>query len=272
MWQSLLGSAYTHKILHYSEYDQKRGRTEFASQLWKEWADLVSPLDPGAEWQGGVHYNAACSLALAGDGDGALEELREALELRPSLTAWSRRDSDLEILHEHPQYRDLFAPSYWWAALESGPQAEAIADQFMRSLSMFRASVERVPPEAWREGETLYQRPAGLALHITQTIYNYSALEAGERSDDPLVAVRWQERDSSKLPSQPELLEFLDKAEARLAAFIANADLQAKEEQFPWMGFTLLSRAVYLLRHTGHHSADLAMELQRRGLRPPEWQ
>lgn len=272
MWESLVGTGYTHKLLHYSEYDQERGKTQLASQLWKEWAQLVSPLDSGPEWQGGVHYNAACSLALTGDPEGALEELRRGLKLRPSLTAWSRRDSDLEILHDHPEYRALFAPEYWWEALEAGPQAESVADQFLRTLSMFRICVARFPGEGWREGESLYLRPAGLALHIAQTIYNYSAQEADERTDEPLMQVSWQQREASKLPSQAELLELLDKAGERLARFIAQADLEAKEDMFPWTGFTLFSRAIYTLRHTQHHLADLAMELKRRGLKPPEWQ
>jgi hypothetical protein len=272
LWESIVQTAYSHKLAHYSQYYQDRGRVEEASQLWKEWAGLVSPLDAGPEWQGGVHYNAACGLALAGDREGALRELGMGLELRPGLKAWSRRDSDLEILHGLPEYRDLFAPAHWWEALESGPQAEAIADQFIRALSMLRIAVQGFSEEAWRQGETLYQRPAGVALHIVQTIYSYSALEAGERTDEPLTQVNWQERDSSRLPSQHELLQFLDQAEERLAYFIGRSDLEAKEDIFPWTGFSVLSRALYTLRHAQHHLADMAMELQRRGLRPPDWQ
>ncbi len=86
------------------------------------------------------------------------------------------------------------------------------------------------------------------------------------------MKVSWEERDSSKLPSQEDLQRFLDTLERRLANFIVKADLQAKEELFPWTGFTVLSRALYTLRHTQHHLADMAMELQRRGLKPPNWQ
>ena len=272
MWEAIVGNAYTHKLSHYSEFYQEGGRVDEASRLWSDWAETVSPLDPGPEWQGGVHYNAACSLALAGDTEGALTELQKGLELRPSLKTWSRRDSDLESLHDLPEYKELFAPGYWWDALEANPQAEALADQFMRALSMFRLSINTFPDKEWREGETLYQRPAGLALHIVQTIDQYSALKPGDSSDDPLTRINSEDRDSVKLPSQEELLGYLAKVEERLANFIVKSDFQAEEKLFLWTGFTVLSRAMYNLRHTQHHLADMAMELQRRGFTPPDWQ
>jgi tetratricopeptide (TPR) repeat protein len=272
MWESLVGSAYTHKLAHYAEFYMDRGRQNEAAELWSEWAEHVSPLDAGPEWQGGVHYNAACSLALAGDRERALEELRKGLELRPSLKPWSRRDSDLAALHDLAEYKKLFAPSYWWEALEANPQAEALADQFMRALSMFRLAVSAFPEEGWLEGETNYQRPAGMGLHILQTIDFYSAVRHGDRSGDDLTQINWQVRDASKLPSQKELLRSLDRVEKRLANFITAAELQAEEEIFPWTGFTVFGRMMYTLRHTQHHLADMAMELQRRGLNPPSWQ
>jgi tetratricopeptide (TPR) repeat protein len=272
LWDEIVGIAYSHKLNHYSQFYQDHGQQEEAGQLWSEWVELVSPLDEGPEWQGNVHYNAACSLTLAGDTEGALVELRKGLELRPSSKAWSRLDSDLESLHNLPEYKELFAPAFWWEALEANPQAEAVADQFMRTLSMFRIAVSTFPEEAWREGDSLYQRPAGLALHIAQSIDLYSALKPGDRSEDPLTQIAWEERDAAKLPSQEELLGYLEKVEVRLASFIAVSDFQADEKLFPWTGFTILSRAQYNLRHAQHHLADMAMELQRRGFRPPDWQ
>ncbi|MFA9406701.1 MAG: DinB family protein [Anaerolineales bacterium] len=272
LWDEIVGSAYSHKLMHYSQFYQEQGQKEEAGQLWSEWAELVSPLDEGPEWQGNVHYNAACSLALAGDAQGALLELRKGLELRPSSKAWSRQDSDLDILHDLPEYKELYAPAYWWEALEANAQAEAVADQFLRTLSMLRIAVSTFPESEWRVGESLYQRPASLALHIVQSIDFYSALKPGDSSEDPLTQINWEERNSSKLPSQEELLGFLDKVEERLANFIAKSDFQAEEKLFLWTGFTVLSRAMYNLRHTQHHLADMAMELQRRGLTPPDWQ
>jgi tetratricopeptide (TPR) repeat protein len=271
-WQALLANFYTHKLLHYSDYYAKQNRNEEAGRLWGGWAEQVETLDPSPEWQGGVHYNAACSLALSGDREGALKELRKGLELRPSLKTWSRHDSDLAALHDDPRFRELFAPEYWWKALEAGPQVEALADQFLRALSMLRAAVATCPEGEWRSGETLYQRPAGLALHIAQTIDLYSTVKAGQGSGDPLSNISWEERDSERFPPPGEFLRYLDVAEQRLAHFLTTSDLMADESLFNWTGSTQLSRALYMLRHTQHHLADLAMELKRRGMRPPDWE
>lgn len=271
MWETLVGAAFSHKLMHYTDFYHERGQHEVVSRLWAEWVDLVSPLDEGADWQGGVNYNAACSLALAGDEQGALDKLRVGLDLRPNLRGWSRRDSDLALLHDLPEYKALIAPDYWWEALEAGPQAEAISDQYIRSLTTFRVAVNSCPENEWLQGETLYQRPAGLALHIAQSINYYSAIKSGEEYGDALMEINWQERDSSNLPSQKEMLQFIDKVERRLAHFIANANLEAKEELFPWTGFTILGRTVYALRHMTHHLADLIMELKHRGVQPPSW-
>jgi hypothetical protein len=272
MWESLVSAAYDHKLIHYSEYYQRRGRMKEAGRLWKEWAALVSPLDDAEEWQGRVRYNAACGLAVAGDAEGALVELRIAVAQRPSLKTWSRLDADLDNLHDLREYRDLFAPSYWWEAIEANPGAEALADQFLREHSMLRIAINECPEGEWLEGDTLYRRPAGLALHIVQTIDNYSTRKPGEGADHPLTRIRWQERDSAKLPSQDALLQYLEHAEQRLAGLISSSDLMAKEEMFPWTGSSILSRLLYTLRHSQHHLADLITELERRGYGPAGWE
>jgi hypothetical protein len=271
VWESLVGSAYTHKLAHYAELYADRGQQESTSRLWSEWAGLVSPLDDGAEWQGGVHYNAACSLALAGDRPGALKELERSLELRPSLRSWSRRDSDLESLHDLPEYKALYAPAYWWDAIETGPLVDALADQYMRLFSMLRMAIDNCPEAEWSQADTRYRRPAGLALHILQSIGFYSALEAGDQLEDALMQINWQERDSAKLPARDDVRRFIDNVEKRTANFLAKADLTSEEEQFPWTGSTVLGRIVYSLRHAQHHLADLIAEVHRQRPGAVEW-
>jgi hypothetical protein len=272
MWEMLVGSFYSHKLLHYSQFYEDHNRKKDVGMLWKEWADSVAPLDPGPDWQGGVHYNAACSLALVGDKDAALEELKKGLDLRPGLKTWSRLDSDLDVLHDDPDYQAYFAPDYWWQAFDAGPQAEALADQWLRMFSMLRNAINVLPAEEWISGETLYQRPAGLVLHILQSIDYYAGLVQGDGSEHELTQIGWQERDAAKFPDQAAIQEYLDVVEQRLASFLVKADFQAEEKLFNWTGKTVLSRTLYSLRHAGHHLADLAMELQRRGFEPPNWE
>jgi hypothetical protein len=271
-WQNSLGSFFSHKLIHFSEFYTKHERNQETSRLWTEWAELVSPLDASSDWQGLTRYNAACGLALVGDAEGALKELQKSLELRPGLKSWSRRDSDLEILHQNPRFRELFAAAYWWEAIDAGPLAEALADQFLRTLFMLKDTIAACPETSWREGEKPYQRPAGVSLHIAQTVDLFSTIKPGEGSGDPLSSINWEDRDASRLPSMVNLLAYLEMVEERMARFLAVSDLEAEETLFPWTGSTLLSRAIYTLRHTEHHLAELAMELQRRGVKAPDWQ
>jgi len=272
LWVEIVGVSYTHPLFHMAEYYIEYGQQQKASQLWQEWGKLVAPLDDSSEWQGLVHYNMACSLALSGSRDQAIFELRQALELRPNLKAWSKQDPDLNSLQSMPEYKVLYAPAYWWKAIDANTMAEALADQFMRTLSMLREAMRAFPSEEWRKGDTPYQRPAGLALHIVESLQSYSVLKPGEYAEDAGLDVNWEEKDSSKLPGQEKLLTYLDEVEENLARFLAAADLKATEELFRWTGSTILSRAVFMLRHTQHHLSEMCLELHIRGLQAPEWQ
>lgn len=271
MWESLVQRLYSHKLFHYSEFYQDEGKKDLNSQLWTEWAELVSPLDPGDSWQGRVHYNAACGLALAGDPEGALARLSKSLELAPGMKTWARLDGDFSSLHESARFKQLIATDSWWEALGKDPQTEAVADQFIRTFTMLRSAVKAFPEEAWKQGESNYQRPVGLALHITQTLGMFSAMGPGDHVDEALMHINWENPDATAFPDQDEFLRFLDVVEEAMARFLVKADLNSEEVQFPWTGSTKLSRALYTLRHTQHHLADMAMELQRRGLKPPDW-
>jgi hypothetical protein len=271
LWEIIVQVAYSHKLMHFSEFYIRRGEPERSGELWGDWAKLVAPLDTSESWQGRVRYNAACGLALAGDRAGALTELRVSLELQPGMKPWARRDPDLTILHDLPEFKELITTDYWWEALEAGPQAEAVADQCVRTMTMLREAVSTFPEEEWTRGDTNYQRPAGLALHIAQTIAMYSAQKPGESLEDPLMQVHWENPDPGVFPDRTTFLDFLDRVEQKLALLLKETNLESAEDQFPWTGSTKLSRILYTLRHTQHHLADMAMELARRGMQPPDW-
>lgn len=271
LWQSIVQTAYSHKLAHLSEYFIDRDMPEKAASLWAEWVDLVAPLDPSDDWQGAIHYNAACSLALADDLAGALRELEQGLRLQPSLRAWSRQDSDLENLHNLDEYKQLIAGEAWWQALQAGPIAESLADQYLRTIWMLREAIDGFEDGGWRRADSDYQRPAGLALHIIQNIDMFTSTGPGEGSSDPLLEVNWQDPDPAALPARKEVLKLLDGVEERLANYLVQADFDRQETQFPWTGSSHLSRVIYGLRHSQHHLADLASELKRQGGQPPSW-
>jgi len=272
LWQDAVGTGYSHPLAHMADLYVAQGRPQQAGQLWSEWGRLVAPLDDSVDWQGLVHYNVACGLSLSGNPDAALVELRLALQLRPDLTAASKQDPDLAAVRSRPQYRTLYAAEHWWKAMEANPQAEAFADQFVRTLAMFREAVKAFPAAEWCQGDTPYQRPAGLALHLVEAIDDLSVLKAGESGKGRRFSARWEEKDSARFPSQDDLLAYLGDVEQRLAHFLASADLAAPEQLFRGAGSTLLSRGAYLLRHTQHHLAEMCLELHRRGYKAPQWQ
>lgn len=58
----------------------------------------------------GRHYNLACYLALAGETDDAIGELRVAIELdRDKVMQWLPHDSDLDPLRDDPRFAELAA-------------------------------------------------------------------------------------------------------------------------------------------------------------------
>jgi mannose-6-phosphate isomerase-like protein (cupin superfamily) len=58
----------------------------------------------------GRHYNLACYLALAGEADAALDQLRTAVELdRDQVMKWLPEDSDLDPLREDRRFKELSA-------------------------------------------------------------------------------------------------------------------------------------------------------------------
>jgi tetratricopeptide (TPR) repeat protein len=53
------------------------------------------------------HYNWACLEAICGNTERALEQLKRALEKRPGLREWAKRDPDLEWIREDERFWEL---------------------------------------------------------------------------------------------------------------------------------------------------------------------
>jgi hypothetical protein len=150
--------------------------------------------------------------------------------------------------------------------------SQAMLGQFRRTLAMFREAAQTFRAEEWRAGDLDYLRPAGVAYHIVETIDFY----AGDQSANQFpwgarFGASWEEAQSERLPSQKQVLGYLDDVEAKLKMWLVSADLSAPEQAFPWTGPIQLARAVYLLRNTQHHVAEMSLELTRRGYPAPSW-
>jgi hypothetical protein len=97
------------------------GPPTFEPSAW-EWAFRAGPLlrtDPerareilaeGLEARpsdAGLQYNLACLEALEGNRDAAITALRAAVQARPELAEWARKDDDLASLPGDPEFEAL---------------------------------------------------------------------------------------------------------------------------------------------------------------------
>jgi hypothetical protein len=108
VWQSIAGTGYTHPVIHLGEVYLDRGEAEYATKLQEDGAAKLLALDRSPGWQGTVRYNLSCHYALVGEKERALSGLKEALELNPGLTEWSKQDPDFASLREEPGYIALY--------------------------------------------------------------------------------------------------------------------------------------------------------------------
>ena len=149
----------------------------------------------------------------------------------------------------------------------------AISNQYQRTLVMFHDAVDAYPADEWRHvGENGYPRPAAIAYHTLEAIDFYTS---GKSSDEfpwgHRFGVEWETEDYKHLPSQQQLLTYVDEIEIRLSNWFKRMDISAPEETYAWTGDTKLENAIYLLRHTHQHTAELSLELHNRGYQAPEW-
>ncbi len=107
-WRWILGSYYTHPILHLCYGYLERGDRATVLRLNEEMARNLLDLDPDPTWQGTTLYNLACGYAVMGSQDEALPLLKKALNLAPQLKEWSKQDTDLDSLHGLTEYEALY--------------------------------------------------------------------------------------------------------------------------------------------------------------------
>jgi serine/threonine protein kinase len=77
------------------------GRTEDAVREM-QFAVALRPTDPT------LHYNTACTYCALGRKSDALESLRKAWEFGYRDSVWVRRDPDLVLLHDEPEFQKLY--------------------------------------------------------------------------------------------------------------------------------------------------------------------
>ena len=84
-----------------ASYYSQIGRAEDAIREM-QFAVTLRPNDPT------LHYNCACTYCNLGRKSDALDSLRKAWEFGYRDSVWVRRDADLEILHDDPEFERLY--------------------------------------------------------------------------------------------------------------------------------------------------------------------
>lgn len=148
----------------------------------------------------------------------------------------------------------------------------ALQDQFQRCQKMLEGALQNYPLEEWKRGDLAYLRPAGLAYHLIETIDYYISGLDGDHFPFGTLGSDCFTPDSAGLPDKEQTGTYLALVNSRLEAWLAETDFLAPETLHPYTGTTVLSRAMYLLRHCQHHISELYIELTRRGLPCPEWE
>ncbi|MBN1680949.1 MAG: ClbS/DfsB family four-helix bundle protein [Anaerolineae bacterium] len=109
IWRGIAGSYVVHPMSHLWDYLQQRGYDEKLTDLFGEqFAKRLLAVHDADDWRGTVFYNLACIYALSGKTDLAITNLADGLRLNPSLTEWSKEDSDLASIRDEPGYKALY--------------------------------------------------------------------------------------------------------------------------------------------------------------------
>lgn len=108
VWRSIAGTGHVHPVMHLSRIYAESGNKEYADRLQMRAASDLLELGGGPEWEGTVKYNLACHYALSGETEKAIRGLKEALELNPDLTDWSKEDPDFAAIREETEYKALY--------------------------------------------------------------------------------------------------------------------------------------------------------------------
>jgi uncharacterized damage-inducible protein DinB len=142
--------------------------------------------------------------------------------------------------------------------------APSLAEQFDRVWRTLRSALSRLDEDQFHAGDVDFLIPRNLAYHTIETADFYS-------SDGPPDAFPWG---YFKAESKAEMLRYADEVQSKVRRWCTAQDDEQwlkEQSQWKWTGRTMLDRALYTLRHTQHHTAQINAELRRRGLPRGEW-
>lgn len=126
--------------------------------------------------------------------------------------------------------------------------------QFEQTWKIFEAVVSEFDDVTWKKAGSGYMIPAKLALHILLGVDYYieRKSEWGNR-----YAEGWASLDEESVPTQADILQYLEEEAAAFNSWLAGLELDAENQTFPWAGPTRSGVLVFLLRHTMYHLGEM---------------
>ena len=109
LWRELTGNVFTHPMMHLIQIYLDREDIDHADEVNDLMMENLNGMDDNPHWQGTQVYNDACHKARTKRKKQAIKKLSQALKMRPDLTSWAQEDTDLESLHDDPEFQALFA-------------------------------------------------------------------------------------------------------------------------------------------------------------------
>jgi hypothetical protein len=157
-------------------------------------------------------------------------------------------------------------------AVDEDPLVSGFVRQFDCVWRTLREAIEGFPDDEWREGEDPFLMPARQAMHALLCADIYTR---PEEMDAVLgrFGAKWWEAEPHELPTQAQLLDYLEEARQRTEAWVVGLGRDgllspgAGAPEFP----TGMEFVTYAMRHLQHHTGELCAEQKRRGLALAEW-
>ena len=158
---------------------------------------------------------------------------------------------------------------------------EAIDRQFEATWRGLRSTTEDIPAEQWTAGDVDYLRPARHVLHAIIAADGYCRSEPHRASWNTLTeqtfgrSIDWVNTPADQLPDQNAIRDYLDGVGLRIEAWLdglSDEDLLEPQKEFLNTGPNILSRMIYVIRHTEGHIQIINAELRRRNLPRIKWQ
>ncbi|HEY1064882.1 MAG TPA: DinB family protein [Pirellulales bacterium] len=154
--------------------------------------------------------------------------------------------------------------------MSEGKIGAVVARQYDRMWSSLRDAVSQLSDAEWRTSDCEWLAPIRLAYHLVETAEYYR----GASPDDGAEPLDWDNGPTDALPSQQQLLLYLDRVQASVREWLTTSSDEAflsPQTVFERTGETLLDRAIYSLRHSQHHLGQINAELRRKGLPRGKW-